>query len=56
MLGGMASRAVAGEATRPLKHGNIAIVNFAAVYRFKAISKNYGSTSSSSTFPAAPSA
>jgi len=42
MLGGMASRAVAGEATRPLKLGNIAIVNFAAVYRFKAISKNYG--------------
>lgn len=42
MLGGAATRIAAAESTRLLKLGNIAIVNFAAVYRFKDISKNYG--------------
>jgi NitT/TauT family transport system substrate-binding protein len=49
-LGGAAALATAGTATcsfgadglKPLKLGNIPIVNFAAVYRFKAIAKDYG--------------
>src|ERR1700730_626531 len=42
MMAGTSSGAFGADTLRPLKLGNIAIVNFAPVYRFKAISKDYG--------------
>lgn len=41
MLGGFVE-GHAADATRPLKVGSIPIVNFAAIYRFKSIAKQYG--------------
>lgn len=42
VLAGTPLETLAAASLRHLKVGNIAIVNFAAVYRFQAISKNYG--------------
>jgi len=42
MMAGAGRGAFGADALKPLKLGNIAIVNFAPVYRFKAIAKNYG--------------
>ena len=50
MVGGNASRLLAADA-KTLKLGNIAIVNFASVYRFKEISSQYGFSVEFVNFP-----